>query len=83
MSSSVENKLISLLTKSQSDIRQIKSDLRSLLTLLKEQQKPTPASLHSDDTANSLRARSQARLKTSFCICGKREGSRVFVGWPL
>ena len=37
-----ENELLSLLVEIQSDIRQIKSDLQSLLTFLKEQQKPTP-----------------------------------------
>jgi hypothetical protein len=37
-----KNKLLSLLVEIQSDIRQIKSDLQSLLTFLKEQQKPTP-----------------------------------------
>jgi hypothetical protein len=50
-----EDKLISLLTEIHSDIRQIKSDLQSLLTLLKQQQKPTPPmSSSSDDTPNDI-----------------------------
>jgi hypothetical protein len=40
---SSEDKLISFLADIQSDIRQIKSDLQALLTLLKQQQKATPA----------------------------------------
>ena len=45
MSPSEENKLISLLMEIRSDVRQIETDLKALLTLLKEQQqKPTPAS---------------------------------------
>jgi hypothetical protein len=57
MSASGEDKLLSLLTEIHSDIRQIKSDLQSLLTLLKQQQqKPTtPASSSSsDDAANAI-----------------------------
>jgi hypothetical protein len=54
MSPSEENKLISLLMEIRSDIRQIESDLKSLLTLLKEQQqKPTPAlPSTTDETTN-------------------------------
>jgi hypothetical protein len=50
------NELISLLTEIHSDIRQIKTDLQSVVTALKEQQqKQTPAlSPNSDDTANSI-----------------------------
>ena len=45
MDPSSEDKLISLWAEIYSDIRQTKSDLQSLLTLLKQQQqKPTPAS---------------------------------------
>jgi hypothetical protein len=56
MSLSGEDKLISLLAEIHSDIRQIKSDLQSLISLLKEQQeKATPASFSSsDDTANAI-----------------------------
>lgn len=54
MSPSTEDKLISLLTEIHSDIRQIKSDLQSLLTLLKQQQQPTPPSSSSDDIANDI-----------------------------
>jgi hypothetical protein len=45
MAHSAEDKLLSLLTEIHSDLGQIKSDLQSLLTLLKQQQqKPTPVS---------------------------------------
>ena len=56
MSPSGETKLISLLREVHSDIRQIKFDLQSLLTLLKQQQqRPTPASFSdSDETANAI-----------------------------
>jgi hypothetical protein len=56
MSPSDENKLISLLTEIHSDLPQIKSDLQSLLTLLKQQQqKPTPSWFpNSDETANAI-----------------------------
>jgi len=43
MSPLSEDKLLSSLAEIQSDIRQIKSDLQALLTLLKQQQKATPA----------------------------------------
>ena len=43
MSPLSEDKLLSFLAEIQSDIRQIKSDLQALLTLLKQQQKATPA----------------------------------------
>jgi hypothetical protein len=42
MSPLSEDKLLSLLAEMQSDIRQIKSDLQALLTLLQQQQKSTP-----------------------------------------
>ena len=50
------NKLISLLTEIHSDIRQIKTDLRSVVTALKEQQqkRTTAASPNSDGTTNSI-----------------------------
>jgi hypothetical protein len=56
MSPSDENKLIGLLTEIRSDVRQIKSDLQSIITLLKQQQqKPTPASFsESADTASAI-----------------------------
>jgi hypothetical protein len=56
MSPSAEDKLISLLTEIHSDLRQIRSDLQSLLTLLKQQQQePTPVSFsNSDDTASAI-----------------------------
>ena len=44
MSPLSEDKLISFLAEIQSDIRQIKSDLQVLLTLLKQQQNATLAS---------------------------------------
>jgi hypothetical protein len=50
-----ENKLLSLLVEIQSDIRQIKSDLQSLLTFLKEQQKPTPVPPPDGDHAPTRR----------------------------
>jgi hypothetical protein len=49
MSTPSEDKLLSLVTEIQSDIRQIKSDLQSLLTLMKRQQKPTPTSSTNND----------------------------------
>jgi hypothetical protein len=56
MSPSTEDKLILLLTEIQSDIRQMKSDLQSLLKLLRQQpQSPTPLmSSSSDDTPNDF-----------------------------
>ena len=55
-SPSTEDKLILLLTEIRSDILQMKSDLQSLLRLLKQQQqRPTPPpSLSSDDIANGI-----------------------------
>jgi hypothetical protein len=49
MSPLSEDKLLSFLAEIQSDIRQIKSDLQELLTLLKQQQKATPASFSDSD----------------------------------
>jgi hypothetical protein len=49
MSSFTEDKMLSVLAEIQSDIRQIKSDLRVLLTLLQHQQMPTPARPAEDD----------------------------------
>jgi hypothetical protein len=56
MNPSDDRKLILLLTEIHSNIRQIKSDLQSLITLLKQQQqRPTPASSStSEDTANAI-----------------------------
>ena len=52
------NKLIPLLTEIHSDIRQIKTDLQSVVMALKEQQqKQTPAtSSNSDETTNSIQS---------------------------
>jgi hypothetical protein len=44
-----EDKLLSFLAEIQSDIRQIKSDLRALLTLLQQQQKSTPVTPSDDN----------------------------------
>ena len=51
MSPLSEDKLLSLLAEIQSDIRQIKSDLQALLTLLKQQHKATPAWSSGEDMA--------------------------------
>ena len=52
MSPPSEDKLLSFLAEIQSDIRQIKSDLQALLTLLKEQQKePLAPSFDGDPMA--------------------------------
>ena len=74
MSPLSEDKLLSSLAEIQSDIRQIKSDLQALLTLLKQQQKATPASpLMATTWRSPLRAGGQPRLKTFFVICERRE----------
>jgi hypothetical protein len=88
MSLSGEDKLISLLAEIHSDIRQIKSDLQSLISLLKEQQERQHLRRFPVATTRRTpsRARSQARLKTSFAICGKREGRMIWekpVSMPL
>ena len=76
MSQLGEDKLLSLLMEIYSDIRQIKYDLQSLLTLLKQQQqKSTPQPPLIATTRTPLKARSQARLKTSFAICERREAT--------
>ena len=49
MSPLSEDKLLSFLAEIQSDIRQIKSDLQVLLTLLKQQQNATLASFSDGD----------------------------------
>jgi len=46
-----EDKLVSFLAEIQSDIRQIKSDLQELLTLLKQQEKTTAPSSDADHMA--------------------------------
>jgi hypothetical protein len=54
MSPVSEDKLLSFLAEIQSDIRQIKSELHALLTLLQQQEKPTPATLAADDPTTEL-----------------------------
>jgi hypothetical protein len=49
MSPLSEGKLLAFLAEIQSDIRQIKSDLQALLTLLQQQQKSTPVTPSDDD----------------------------------
>jgi len=49
MSPLSEDKLLSYLGEIRSDIRQIKSDLQALLTLLQRQQKSTPVTPSDDD----------------------------------
>ena len=49
MSPPSDDKLLSFLAEIQSDIRQIKSDLQTLLTLLKQQQNAAPVSSSDDD----------------------------------
>jgi len=49
MSPLSEDKLLSVFAEIQSDIRQIKSDLQSLLTLLRQQRTMTPASFSESD----------------------------------
>jgi hypothetical protein len=51
MSPLSEDKLVSFLAEIQSDIRQIKSDLQELLTLLKQQEKATAPSSDGDHMA--------------------------------
>ena len=51
MSPLSEDKLVSFLAEIQSDIRQIKSDLQELLTLLKQQEKATAPSSDGDHIA--------------------------------
>jgi hypothetical protein len=52
------NKLISLLTEIHSDIRQIKTDLQSVVTALKEQKQTPASSPNSDDTTTIESVRS-------------------------
>jgi hypothetical protein len=49
MSPLSEDKLLSFLAEIQSNIRQIKSDLQTLLTLLQHQQKSTPVTPSDND----------------------------------
>ena len=51
MSPLSEDKLVSFLAEIRSDIRQIKSDLQELLTLLKQQEKATAPSSDGDHMA--------------------------------
>jgi hypothetical protein len=75
MSPSTEDKLISLLTEIHSDIRQMKSDLQSLIIFSnsnnRNRRRRRPAATTHRMT---LSARRRARLKMSFAICGKRGG---------
>jgi len=58
MSLSDEDKLLFLSTEIHTDLRQIGSDLQSLLTVLKQQQqKPTPAPCPSDEATNTFKSR--------------------------
>jgi hypothetical protein len=79
MSLSGEDKLISLLAEIHSDIRQIKSDLQSLISLLKEQQeKATPASFSSsDDTANAIESAQSGSPEDVLRYLWKREGRMI------
>jgi len=54
MSPVSEDKLLSFLAQIQSDIRQIKSELHAVLTLLQHQQKPTPATPAADEPIAEL-----------------------------
>jgi hypothetical protein len=76
MNPSVENKLLSLLSEIHSDLRQIKSDLQSLATLLKQQQqKPTPASFsNSDDTASAIESAQPGSLEDVLRYLRERRG---------
>jgi hypothetical protein len=57
-----EEKLLSLLTEIHSDIQQIKAELQSLLTVLKQQQKPAFASSSSSDNTRDTVESSAVRL---------------------
>jgi hypothetical protein len=48
MNSLTEGKLVSSLAEIQSDIQQIKSDMRALIMLLKQQEEPTSSASFSD-----------------------------------
>jgi hypothetical protein len=63
-----EDKLLTFLAEIQSDIRQIKSDLQTLLTLLQHQQKPTPVRPAEDDLSLGPTRVGQPHLKKSFAI---------------
>ena len=58
MSPLSEDKLVSFLAEIQSDIRQIKSDLQELLTLLKQQEKATAPPSDADHMAEPESGRS-------------------------
>jgi hypothetical protein len=60
MSPLSEDKLVSFLAEIQSDIRQIKSDLQELLTLLKQQEKATAPSSDGDDMTEVAESRRSA-----------------------
>lgn len=64
-----ENKLLSLLVEIQSDIRQIKSDLQSLLTFLKERSQHPCRRLMVITRRTLRRAVPQLHLRRSFGIC--------------
>jgi hypothetical protein len=60
MSPLSEDKLVSFLVEIHSDIRQIKSDLQELLTLLKQQEKATAPSSDGDHMAEVAESRRSA-----------------------
>jgi len=78
MSPPSEDKLLSFLAEIQSDIRQIKSDLQTLLMLLKQHQNAAPVSSSDNDPiAEPAEAGGQPRLKMSFAICERREARMI------
>jgi hypothetical protein len=57
------------------DLRQIKSEPQSILTLLKQEQKLTPASVSNDDLSpEPFEGSHQDRPRTYFVFCERREG---------
>jgi hypothetical protein len=60
MSPLSEDRLVSFLVEIHSDIRQIKSDLQELLTLLKQQEKATAPSSDGDDMTEVAESRRSA-----------------------
>src|SRR6516162_8253600 len=74
MSTPSEDKLLSLVTEIQSDIRQIKSDLQSLLTLMKRRQKPTPtSSTNNDITPEPVESSQSGSPEDVLRYCERRE----------
>jgi hypothetical protein len=74
-----EDKLLSLLTEIHSDIQQIKAELQSLLTVLKQQQKPAFASSSSsDDTRETIESAQSGSTERRPSATGeKREGRMI------